>query len=224
MVPMSYLLRVTVPDRPGSLGGLAVALGSVDANIVSLDVVETFEGAAIDDLVVDVPAGALPDTLITAAESLDGVSVVSLRPFDGRVGAHQELQLIDAVSTSGSAALDVLVSGLPGVLGVSWSLVVGEEGGRIVLVARGDSAPGDTSVLPSLGPFEGRAAELDPRTPGLPDSWTVMDTALATAPLGGARTLVVGRIGGPDFRPAELARYGYFAGIVSSVLPAAARP
>lgn len=220
---MSYLLRVTVPDRPGSLGGLAVALGSVEANIVSLDVVEHFDGAAIDDIVVDVPTGALPDTLITAAESLDGVSVVSLRPFDGRIGAHQELQLIDSVSSSGREALRVLSQELPGVLGVSWALVVENDGAGARLLARGESAPGDADSLDVPMPVGEHAIEVDLATEGLPDSWTVMDTALASAGLGENLVLVIGRIGGPDFRPAELARFGYFAGIVSSVLPASAR-
>jgi len=40
----SYLLRVQLEDRPGSLGSLAVALGSVGADILSLDVVERSAG------------------------------------------------------------------------------------------------------------------------------------------------------------------------------------
>ncbi|EUA13996.1 putative amino acid-binding ACT domain protein [Mycobacterium xenopi 4042] len=44
-------------DRPGSLGSLAVALGSVGADILSLDVVERASGYAIDDLVVELPPG-----------------------------------------------------------------------------------------------------------------------------------------------------------------------
>ena len=53
----SYLLRVELEDRPGTLGSLAVALGSVGADILSLDVVERGPGYAVDDLVVDLPAG-----------------------------------------------------------------------------------------------------------------------------------------------------------------------
>ena len=71
----SYLLRVQLEDRPGSLGSLAVALGSVGADILSLDVVERGAGYAIDDLVVELPPGAMPDMLITAAENLNGVYV-----------------------------------------------------------------------------------------------------------------------------------------------------
>jgi hypothetical protein len=53
----SYLLRVELDDRPGSLGSLALALGSVGADILSLDVIERGSGSAIDDLVVELPPG-----------------------------------------------------------------------------------------------------------------------------------------------------------------------
>ena len=103
----SYLLRIELVDRPGSLGSLAVALGSVGADILSLDVVERSRGHAIDDLVIELPPGAMPDTLITAAESLPGVRVDSVRPHTGLLEAHRELELLDHV-----AAADVDSPGL----------------------------------------------------------------------------------------------------------------
>ena len=83
----SYLLRVQLDDRPGSLGSLAVALGSVGADILSLDVVERASGYAIDDLVVELPPGAMPDMLITAAEKLIGVRVDSHPPAHRPAGS-----------------------------------------------------------------------------------------------------------------------------------------
>lgn len=56
----SYLLRIVLVDRPGSLGSLAVALGSVGADILSLDVVERSNGYAIDDLVIELPRAPCP--------------------------------------------------------------------------------------------------------------------------------------------------------------------
>mgnify|MGYP000511676699 CR=1 FL=1 len=114
---MSYLLRVQLPDRPGSLGALAVALGSVGADILSLDVVERGDGFAIDDLVVDVEPGALPDTLITAAEHLPDVLVDSIRPYAGILDTHRELELIDSVATARNDRLQVLVDGAPRLVG-----------------------------------------------------------------------------------------------------------
>ncbi len=111
----SYLLRVQLADRPGSLGSLAVALGSVGADILSLDVVERGPDYAIDDLVVELPKGGMPDTLITAAEALQGVRVDSLRPRTGLLDAHRELALIDHVAAAATPAkLQVLVDEAPG--------------------------------------------------------------------------------------------------------------
>jgi hypothetical protein len=46
-----------------------------------------------------------------------------------------------------------------------------------------------------------------------------MNTKLAAAPLGDTgKALVLGRPGGPEFRPSEVARLGYLAGIIATVL------
>ncbi len=214
---MSYLLRVILPDRPGSLGHLAVSLGTVGADIVSLDVVDRFDGVAVDDIVVEVPHGTFPDTLITAAEQLDGVVVDSLRPFGGILDAHRELELIDAVAGAGARGAQMLADELPAALRVGWALVVevtGDAGCR--LVARGESAPmwenDDVPVLRDLD----RVIELDDDD-DVPAEWTAMDTALAAAPLTSGHILVVGRPGGPSFRPSEIARLGYLTGILRSL-------
>ena len=54
---MSYLLRLVVPDRPGTLGAVATALGEAGIDIVSLDVLERTGGFAVDDVVVELPRG-----------------------------------------------------------------------------------------------------------------------------------------------------------------------
>ena len=122
----SYLLRVQLEDRPGSLGSLAVALGSVGADILSLDVVERGAGYAIDDLVVELPPGAMPDMLITAAENLNGVRVDSIRPHTGLLEAHRELELVDHIAAAPGkhAKLQVLADEAPRVLRVGWCTVV----------------------------------------------------------------------------------------------------
>ena len=214
---MSYLLRVILPDRPGSLGHLAVSLGTVGADIVSLDVVDRLDGVAVDDIVVEVPHGTFPDTLITAAEQLDGVVVDSLRPFGGILDAHRELELIDAVAGAGASGAQMLAEELPAALRVGWALVVEMTGdARCRLVARGESAPmwenDDVAALRGLE----RVTELD-EGDDVPAEWTAMDTALAAAPLTSGHILVIGRPGGPSFRPSEIARLGYLTGILRSL-------
>src|SRR6476661_1524563 len=53
----------------------------------------------------------------------------------------------------------------------------------------------------------------------VPQVWRDMDTKLAAAPLGDPDTaIVLGRAGGPEFRPSEVARLGYLAGIIATIL------
>ena len=83
---MSYLLRLVVPDKPGILGAVATALGEAGIDIVSLDVLERGDGVAVDDVVVDLPRGRLPDTLITAAQAVPGVRRRVAPPVRGPAG------------------------------------------------------------------------------------------------------------------------------------------
>ena len=95
---MSFLIRVQLPDRPGALGAVATALGAIQADILSVDVVERGAGVAVDDLVVELPSGRLPDVLITAAESVAGVEVDAVRPYAGVLDPHRELELVEDVA------------------------------------------------------------------------------------------------------------------------------
>jgi hypothetical protein len=99
-------------------------------------------------------------------------------------------------------------------------MVVHGEGsaGRFRRLAGSPGTPEtEVGALPWL-PIE-RATALDNTADWVPTVWREMDTALLAAPLGDPRTAVVlGRTGGPAFLPAEVARLGYLAGIVATLL------
>ncbi|MEZ0049204.1 hypothetical protein ABIA30_000194 [Mycobacterium sp. MAA66] len=216
----SYLLRVQLEDRPGSLGSLAVALGSVGADILSLDVVERGPGYAIDDLVVELPAGSMPDSLITAAENLSGVYVDSIRPHIGLLEAHRELELIDHVAAAQgkSARLQMLADEAPRVLRVGWCVVVTIDSSGPRRIAGSAGAPETLADSAPWLPLT-HAAALDATEDWVPQFWRDIDTTLAVAPLGDPNIAVMlGRPGGPAFRPSEVARLGYLAGIVATIL------
>jgi hypothetical protein len=216
----SYLLRVQLEDRPGSLGSLAVALGSVGADILSLDVVERAAGYAVDDLVVELPQGAMPDMLITAAENLRGVYVDSVRPHTGLLEAHRELELIDhiAAAPGTQAKLQVLVDEAPHVLRVGWCTVVRQQESGVKRIVGSPGAPETRAAETPWLPLE-HAEALDGSAEWVPQIWRDMDTTLAAAPLADANTaIMLGRPGGPLFRPSEVARLGYLAGIVATII------
>lgn len=215
---MSFLLRVVLPDRPGSLGAVATALGNAGADILGVDVVERGHGHAIDDLAVELPAGRPPDVLITAAESVPGVQVESVRPHSGRWDTHNELELVEAITVDPGQGLQLLADGVPRIFRAGWALVAVREGTRSFRLAQSSAAPetraGDLPWVPLP-----KAIVVDPAVHWVPDPWTHLDTELAAAPFGSTpRVLVVGRPGGPAFRASELARLAHLAGIVTTVL------
>lgn len=215
----SYLLRIELTDRPGSLGSLAVALGSVGADILSLDVVERSSGYAIDDLVVELPPGGMPDILVTAAETLPNVRVDSVRPHAGLLEAHRELELLDRVAAAGdiAARLQVLADEAPKVLRVSWCTVLHSSQGELHRLAGSSGAPETRADSAPWLPIE-QAATLDGDAEWVPQAWRDMDTTMVAAPLGDPHTAVVLGRSRPEFRLSEVARLGYLAGIVATML------
>lgn len=215
---MSFLIRVQLPDRPGMLGALATALGSIEADILSVDVVERGGGVAIDDLVVELPSGRLPDVLITAAESVPGVEVDAVRPYAGGLDTHRELELIEHVANNPDNGLAVFVQGIPQIIRAGWAVAFTITGSMPHRLAASSAAP-ETTVkhLPWL-PLA-KATVMDGEEAWVPEPWREMGTELAATPLGGPDlALLVGRPGGPMFRAAEVARLSHLAGIVAAVL------
>ncbi|MFI6302401.1 amino acid-binding protein [Amycolatopsis thailandensis] len=215
---MSFLIRVQLPDTPGTLGAVATALGTVGADILSVDVVERSGGLAIDDLVVEIPSGRLPDALITAAESVDGVEVDAVRPYAGVLDTHRELELVEEIAAKPAAGLEILAEGVPRIIRAGWAVVVEHSEPGALRLASSSAAP-ETPItdLPWL-PLE-RATILDAEEAWVPETWKELGTELAATPLGKpGKALLVARPGGPNFRAAEVARLAHFAGIVAVVL------
>jgi hypothetical protein len=221
---VSYLLRLVVPDKPGSLGAVATALGIAGIDIVSLDVLERGNGVAVDDVVVDLPVGRLPDSLITAAQTVPGVSVESLRPFAGPLDTHRELELLDALARAAEGTpAKLLAAELPRVFHSGWAVVL-----SAVERPAGGASPWEVAASSEAAPtFEGLELPWMPLTAPrllpsedewLPDRWREMAIEMMAAPYGGPGCAVVlGRSGGPAFRRSELLRLVHLTGIATTV-------
>ena len=72
-----FTMQVALPDRPGSLGMLASAIGSAGGDIRGLQVLKSENGIGYDEIVVAVP-GSDPSDLVEVLNSIGGVEVISI--------------------------------------------------------------------------------------------------------------------------------------------------
>jgi hypothetical protein len=226
---MSYLLRLALPDRPGALGAVATALGHAGIDISSIAIVERDDAGAVDDLIVMLPPGGLADTVVTAAQSVAGVHVESLRPYlDGGAGVQDDLELVDAMAARPREAFGLLTDLVAGVFHAHWSVLlewVGPDDVRVRETSVGaPSLGGDEMAVPERiraklpwMPLE-TAARLERDDGWFPQRWCDLGMELAAAPVGSPRLAVlVGRPGGPAFRASEVDRLSHLAGIAATV-------
>jgi hypothetical protein len=215
---VSYLLRLVVPDRPGILGAVATALGDAGIDIVSLDVLERANGVAVDDVVVDLPRNRLPDSLITAAQGVPGVTVESLRPFAGPLDTYRELELLESLARAGEGtSVKLMAAELPRVFHSGWAVLLSVAEDSWEVAAASDAAPIFEGVelpwMPLLAP-----RLLPSEDDWLPERWREMAIEMMAAPYDGPGCAVLlGRSGGPAYRRSELMRLVHLTGIATTV-------
>ncbi len=73
-----FRLEISLPDRPGSLGLLASAIGAAGADIRGLTVLKSEGGRGYDEVTVAVP-GSDPTDLIEVLGAIGGVEVISVQ-------------------------------------------------------------------------------------------------------------------------------------------------
>ncbi|MDQ6651096.1 MAG: amino acid-binding protein [Actinomycetota bacterium] len=219
---MTYLLRLVLPDRPGSLGAVASAIGAAGGDIVSLDVVERGADGAVDDLIVELTPGRLADSLITASRSVPGVIVESLRPYPSGRDLHRDLELVDELAGSAESSLALLTDNAPGVFRAGWALCMKTDGmnvpgGAVTVLHASAGAPDPSGISFPWLPLTS-ARRMGHHEDWVPDRWDVLGMELAAAPVGRPdRDVLVGRPGGPRFRASEVLRLAHLAGIAATV-------
>jgi ACT domain-containing protein len=74
-----FKMQIALPDRPGSLGAVASAIGFAGGDIRSLVTVKSESGKGIDDITVAIP-GSDPTDLLEVLNAIGGVEVRSIEP------------------------------------------------------------------------------------------------------------------------------------------------
>lgn len=202
---MPYLMRVELPDVPGSLGRVATAIGQAGADIEAIEIVEhRRDGVAVDDVLLEMQPGTMPDSVVSACSALDGVEVVWITHYAAGGNLFLDLEVVEELTTLGADALDGLVGMLPITFRVDWAARVERSGTGADVVRATDAAP---SELPWVDLLQAT------RLPELDDGVTLV----CAAPISPGAMVVLGRIGGPAFLDSELARLGHLVSLATSI-------
>ncbi|MDO9456901.1 amino acid-binding protein [Nocardioides sp.] len=200
---MPFLLRVELPDVPGSLGRLASAIGVAGGDIEAIEIVEKrHDGTALDDVLLDTEPGIMPDSIVSACNAIDGVRVVWISRYASG-GLVLDLEAVEELTSEPAHALDRLVELLPRTFRVDWAARIHRVGG--VRHATG-AAPDDLAFVEIE-----RAVRLEV------DDGTDGETLYAGARIDGNEVVVVARRGGPEFLDSEVARLGHLTSLAFSI-------
>lgn len=198
MADVTFLLRVQLPDVPGSLGRVASAIGEAGGDIEAIEIVDkSVDGTAVDDVVLTMMPGAMPDSVVSACNALDGVIVLWISRYGAGGNLFLDLEAVEALTAEPEDAIARLVELLPMTFRVDWAVRLADE--QIVQTT------------------EGAPAQIVVRRPAqatrIADDGDLVRCAVAA----GEETIVLGRTGGPEFLDSELARLGHLVGLAGSM-------
>lgn len=203
-------MRVSLPDRPGSLGVVATALGAIKGDISALEVVEHRDGYVIDDFMVDLPPGTPVDSLVSACDALPGVEVMWVSHHPEGWGLLSDIELLERMMAHPGRAAELLTAAAPPTFHGHWALLLDRTTSTVVVA---------TELAPELVPSQFAAlgelatARIDLLADGWLPGWG--ETEIAVAPCDETLTVVVARRGGPPFLGSELARLKHLAALSS---------
>ena len=208
---MSYLLRVELPDVPGSLGRLATTIGLAGGNIEAIEIVEhTGEGKAVDDVFLSPLDGVMPDSIVSACNVLDGVRVIWISRYAAGGQLFLDLEVVEEMSHQPQRAVEILLAALPAAFRVDWAAHIRREPDGIRIVRGTPAAP---ERLPEG--IEWPADLESGRRVAVPPPHD--DTLVAVLPLGPDDLIVIARRGGPEILDSEIARLTHLAGLATSI-------
>jgi len=123
----TVIVRVWLPDLPGALGQVASRIGSVNGDLLGIEILEVGGGRVIDELVVALPDQESVESMVNEVHAIDGVSVEYVRPIDG---SHSDAGLLALSLAAGVAESDyddrltALADGVQRLTESEWSIVV----------------------------------------------------------------------------------------------------
>lgn len=204
-----FLIRLSLPDRPGSLGAVASALGTIGGDIQAVEIVARQDGQVVDDFMVVLPDNVMPDNAVSACTMIEGVHALWCSRYPAGAGLQSDVEALERMLADPDNAAAILTESAPAVFHSHWAVLI-DRAARAVLYATPMAPDLDCDSVARLGPLDNTGSG------ELPADWVPswVETTYAVAPLRGARAVVLGRHGGPAFLTAELARLRHLATMV----------
>jgi len=209
----SFIVRLWLPDLPGTLGRVAAAIGSVGGDVVGIEILERGAGMAIDEVHVSFDDGVDDpiDALVGALRKVDGVAVEDVHVVDA-ARPDQSVAAVEVAALIAEAEperrLMVLCSSLRDLLEGDWTAVIDPESGRVL------ASDGDVPELGWLVAFLAGARHLQHDGANTPS-----DVVWARFP--GADLCVAGGRAGRAFRERERHHVAVLARVVGALGPRA---
>lgn len=198
------LVRVQLPDRPGSLGQVATVIGSLGGDIEAIEIVERSRGYAINHFMVELATDTPTDALVSACAELDGVEVLWVSRYPSSWGIESDIDTLERMSAEPARAREILIASAPVIFHCQWAVLLSETGS---LLSTSDLAP---ELSAEAG---ARLLVTEPSRAELPVEWLPGwgQTVIAAAPMPDSSVIVLGRSGGPWFLDSELNRLRHLA-------------
>ena len=153
-------------------------------------------------MLLETAPGAMPDSIVSACNALDGVRVLWISRYAAGGNLFLDLEAVEELTADPEGALDRLVDLLPVTFRADWAARVSKTDG-IVHATGGRARP--TLRLAADRPR--RAAR----------GTTTRTPSLAGARLNKSEIVIIGRRGGPEFLDSEIARLGHLVGLAMSI-------
>lgn len=210
---MPHLLRLELPDVPGSLGRVASAIGDAGGDIEAIEIVEhRADGTAVDDVLLELAPGVMPDSVVSACNAVEGVRVLWVSRYAAGGTLFLDLEVVEALTQNPAVALDELVDFLPATFRADWGV-------RLLRTDAGIKQVHATSAAPDLG--ENQAAWLDITRASrlvVDHAWPhLSDNVAAGAPVAAGEIVVFGRRGGPEILDSEIARLNHLVALAITI-------
>jgi hypothetical protein len=188
---MGIQLRVSMPDQPGTLAKVTQAIARAGADVISVSVLESDSGRAIDDFRLRWPDGKDPLSLTDAVGACMGVEIVGCRRTRWLLDGRPDLDLLTYLIAVPERGMETLVDMAPAALDADWA-ELRPPARRLPALYVSSNTPRD-DLAPESMPV--RAA-----------AWHRDGSAWAYFPLAALHSvLVIGRDGGPGFLRSEVA-------------------